>query len=291
MVVNDPVGPVDNAPVADAGEDQATTTGSSISFDGSGSTDDKGIVLYSWDFDDGTTSTGVSVTHAYTTAGTYTVTLNVTDESSQSDSDTLKVVVSEPTTPTGSDYAVGVADNRLRQNKPNVVYSTTTYIDIGKSQNSTSRDVMLFDLSAYKPTDTISKATLSLYWYYAESGRTSDTVVDIYRPAEKWDSKYVSWNNRVSGVSWTTAGGNWSDMNGDSQGSVPYASVTFPKGMTPDNKYYEFDVTELVRAYIRGDYENTGFFLKARTEDGNYIAFYSLDYPDPAMRPKLTITR
>jgi len=149
----------------------------------------------------------------------------------------------------------------------------------------------LFDLSAYKPTDTISKATLSLYWYYAESGRTSDTVVDIYRPAEKWDSKYVSWNNRVSGVSWTTAGGNWSDMNGVAQGSTPYASVTFPKGMTPDNKYYEFDVTELVQAYIRGDYENTGFFLKARTEGGNYIAFYSLDYPDPAMRPKLTITR
>jgi hypothetical protein len=61
--------------------------------------------------------------------------------------------------------------------------------------------------------------------------------------------------------------------------------------MSPDNKYYEFDVTDLVQAYIRGDSENTGFFLKARTESDNYIAFYSLDYPDPAMRPKLTITR
>ncbi|WP_321420773.1 disaggregatase related repeat-containing protein [uncultured Methanomethylovorans sp.] len=291
VVVSDPVGPVDNTPVANAGDDQTVTTGSTVSFDGSGSTDDNGIVLYSWDFDDSTTSTGVSPQHAYATAGTYTVNLTVTDTIGQKDSDTMQVVVTEPTTPTGSASAVGVADNRLRQKTPTTVFSTTTYIDVGKSENSTSRDVMLFDLSSYKTTDTISKATLSLYWYYAASGRTSDTIADIYRPAVEWDTKYVSWNNLASGKLWTAAGGDWFDKNGDPQGSVPYATVTFPKGMSPDNKYYEFDVTDLVQAYIRGDYDNTGFFLKARTESGNYIAFYSLDYPDPAMRPKLTITR
>jgi hypothetical protein len=58
----------------------------------------------------------------------------------------------------------------------------------------------------------------------------------------------------------------------------------------PDNKYYEFDVTQLVQEYVSGKYINTGFFLKARTESGNYIAFYSSDYPNAAMRPKLTVT-
>lgn len=44
---------------------------------------------------------------------------------------------------------------------------------------------MVFDLSSYKTTDTISKATLSLYWYYpASTTRTSDTVVEVYRPVE-----------------------------------------------------------------------------------------------------------
>ncbi len=112
-------------------------------------------------------------------------------------------------------------DNRLRQLSPTSVLSTTTYVDLGKS-TSTCRDLILFDLSGYKTTDTISKATLSLYWYYpASATRTSETVVEVYRPAE-WDPKYVTWNSRMSGVSWSNAGGNWYDKNGDSQGSAPY---------------------------------------------------------------------
>jgi len=58
----------------------------------------------------------------------------------------------------------------------------------------------------------------------------------------------------------------------------------------PGNKYYDFDVTQLVKEYISGKYTNTGFFLKARTESGNYIAFYSSEYSNAAMRPKLTVT-
>jgi uncharacterized membrane protein len=149
----------------------------------------------------------------------------------------------------------------------------------------------LFDLSAYKPTDAISKATLSLYWYYPPSAtRTSDTVVEVYRPVE-WDPNYVTWNSRISGVPWTTAGGNWYDKNSVAQGTTPYASATFKASTVPDNKYYEFDVTQLVQDYVSGKYTNTGFFLKAKTESGNYIAFYSSDWSNDAQKPKLTITK
>jgi len=281
---------VDNPPVANAGADKTSTAGSAVTFDASASTDDKGIASYSWDFDasNGITSeaTGVSVTHTYTTAGTYTVTLIVTDTGGQKCTDTLQVVVSSSTNTVSYTPAY---DNRLREVSPTTVYSTSTYIDIGRSTSS-SRDVMFFDLNAYKTTDTISRATLSLYWYYpAGATRTSDTVVEIYRPVE-WNPKYVSWNNRASGTPWSTAGGNWSDKNGVSQGSTPYASLTFAGSKVPDNKYYEFDVTELVQEYVNGKYENTGFFLKAKTESGNYIAFYSSDWSNAAQKPKLTIT-
>ncbi len=75
-------------------------------------------------------------------------------------------------------------DNRLREDSPSVVYSDITYLDIGKS-TSTCRDLMWFDLSEYNTTDTISKATLSLYWYYpASKTRTSDTILEVYRPLE-----------------------------------------------------------------------------------------------------------
>jgi len=67
--------------------------------------------------------------------------------------------------------------------------------------------------------------------------------------------------------------------------------VTYPVSTVPDNKYYEFDVTQLVQEYISGTYENTGFFLKAKTESGNYIAFYSSNWSNADQRPKLTVTR
>ncbi|MGD9780187.1 disaggregatase related repeat-containing protein, partial [Methanomethylovorans sp.] len=180
-------------------------------------------------------------------------------------------------------------DNRLRESLPSTVLYDSTYLDIGKS-TSACRDVLMFDLSGYDTTDTISEAKLSLYWYYpAATTRNSDTVVEIYRPQE-WDPKYVSWNDRASGTPWSTAGGNWYDKNGISQGSSPYASLTFPASTVPGNKYYEFDVTELVQEYVSGEYGNTGFFLKSRTESGNYIAFYSSDWSNADQRPKLTVT-
>jgi len=51
------------------------------SFDGSASTDPDGsISSYAWDFGDGTNGTGVSPSHVYATAGSYTVGLTVTDD-------------------------------------------------------------------------------------------------------------------------------------------------------------------------------------------------------------------
>ena len=281
---------IDNPPVANAGADKTATTGSAVTFNGSASTDDKGIESYSWDFDasDSITSeaSGVTATKTYDAAGTYTVTLTVTDTGGQKSNDVLQVVV---TGPVSTASYTPVYDNRLRESSPNSVLSTTTYLDIGKSSYR-CRDVMHFDLSSYGITDTISKATLSLYWYYpAGTTRTSDTVVEVYRPVE-WDSKYVTWRSRMSGVPWKNAGGEWFDMNGVSQGATPYASVIFSGSKAPDNRYYEFDVTHLVQEYVNGTYANTGFLLKAKTESGNYIAFYSSEWPDDEQKPILTIT-
>jgi PKD repeat protein len=68
--------------------------------DGSGSSDPDGLLVsYEWDFGDGASATGVTADHDYAAAGSYPVTLTVTDDDGAEDSITQSVVVSEPGAP------------------------------------------------------------------------------------------------------------------------------------------------------------------------------------------------
>jgi PKD repeat protein len=84
----------DQPPIAEAGGDQTVAENTEVTFDATASSDNIGIVEYYWNFGDGTTDTGVTCTHSYTTAGSYIVTLTVIDAAEQSDVDTLQVTVS-----------------------------------------------------------------------------------------------------------------------------------------------------------------------------------------------------
>ncbi|WP_018256753.1 PKD domain-containing protein [Halomicrobium katesii] len=70
-------------------------TGETVSFDAAGSSDSDGsLASFEWDFGDGATATGESVTHTYETADDYTVSLTVTDDDGASDSNDTTVTVS-----------------------------------------------------------------------------------------------------------------------------------------------------------------------------------------------------
>jgi hypothetical protein len=183
-----------------------------------------------------------------------------------------------------------ISENRLKEDSPNMTLRENEYIDVGKKPDGgTHRDVMIFDLNSLNQTNNIKKAILSLFWYYPENQmRPKDTVLEVYRP-EKWCEEHTTWEVKESDTPWKTSGGDWYDKVGVSQGSSPYATVTISGDQTPDNRYYELDVTELVKEYTSGKYENTGFLIKAREEDKNYIAFYSSNWQNKNQRPKLTI--
>lgn len=75
------------------------TTGTApftVVFDASGSTDDRGIASYSWDFGDNTSGTGILTTHKYSNPGTYIVILTVTDYFGNEGYDMITITVEAP---------------------------------------------------------------------------------------------------------------------------------------------------------------------------------------------------
>ncbi len=82
-------------PVADAGTDQTVTEGTTVTFDGSKSTDDEGIKSYVWTFADVVPKTliGVHPTNTFNNLGNFEVTLNVSDYAGNWNTDTMWVHV------------------------------------------------------------------------------------------------------------------------------------------------------------------------------------------------------
>jgi len=93
-------GPTNTPPTADAVNTSPTTGVAplAVSFDGAGSSDaDGSVVSHQWDFGDSSAvESGVAVSHTFTTPGSYTVTLTVTDNDGGTDTDELSVSVDAP---------------------------------------------------------------------------------------------------------------------------------------------------------------------------------------------------
>lgn len=68
----------------------------SVNFTGSGTDSDGSIVGYRWEFDDGTTSTSQNPNHVYTSAGSYTARLTVTDNAGLTGFATVVITATAP---------------------------------------------------------------------------------------------------------------------------------------------------------------------------------------------------
>ncbi|HSA22055.1 MAG TPA: PKD domain-containing protein, partial [Myxococcota bacterium] len=97
-------------PVADAGADRTVVKDAPVQFDGSPSVDPDGsVVAWAWDFGDGQLGSGATPIHTYATAGTYQVTLVVTDDGGLTGSDRASIHVNtRPTAAAGPDKNAAV---------------------------------------------------------------------------------------------------------------------------------------------------------------------------------------
>jgi hypothetical protein len=82
-------------PVSNAGPDRTVDEGTLVTFNGSGSSDNVGIVNYTWTFTDGSAVTlyGAQPTYRFDNPGIFVVTLNITDAAGNSATGTLTITV------------------------------------------------------------------------------------------------------------------------------------------------------------------------------------------------------
>ncbi|UCF08538.1 MAG: right-handed parallel beta-helix repeat-containing protein [Thermoplasmata archaeon] len=130
-------------PTADAGSGKFADEGEKITFNGSDSYDtstDNDSLMYWWDFGDGSFGTGKIVTHRYDENGTYTVTLQVTDDDGSISSDSFTVMVNNTPPEIGP-----VSPQFLVEDQPYMVQIIAT--DVKGDTLTFSDNATMFDIN------------------------------------------------------------------------------------------------------------------------------------------------
>ncbi len=169
--------PGNQAPTANAGADKSAAIGQAVSFTGTGTDVDGAIVSYQWNFGDGTSAMGQTVTKTYAAAGIYTVTLIVTDNGEAMASDTAQVTVTDVAAPVFADqvqfmqqlYSVTSSD----RNSSDVTakFRDSNLTDRYLLQNS-SRNSYVIAMGLNRDALTASKVVLRVYVSSISSSRT-----------------------------------------------------------------------------------------------------------------------
>ncbi|WP_137293093.1 PKD domain-containing protein [Nocardioides dongxiaopingii] len=152
----------------------ATTSGLTVSVDGSASAGPAPVVAHAWDFGDGSTGTGASTTHTYAASGTYLVRLTVTDAAGATGTTTRSVTVTAGR-PGQAQWLADVAT---------AVEGATDYLD---SQAGVTNPAIVLDIdntalqsyyqlgSATPPVLAIAQRAVQRgYRVYVATGRTAD---------------------------------------------------------------------------------------------------------------------
>jgi PKD repeat protein len=152
-----------------------------VNFSGAGSSDPDGTISsYAWTFGDGGTGSGVTISHTYQNAGTYTATLTVTDNNGAANSKTLTItaatdpnVINAPSNLTGS-AGRGTASLSWKDNSSN-----ETGFEVERATSSSGPFAKIATTAANATTfsQTLSRGN---YWFRVRAVNSATGRVSSY---------------------------------------------------------------------------------------------------------------
>ncbi|MEK6480262.1 PKD domain-containing protein [Catalinimonas sp. 4WD22] len=174
------------APLASVSADiQSGTAPLTVTFSGSSSSDDQGIVSYSWDFGDGTTGSGETVNHTYENAGEYTAKLTVADAEGLEGQATININVNSPTS---------VQEVWLEAECGEVGSNWIVALDGAASGGNY---VVVPNLNSYSPPSDIPSNRIRFTFLLSEGG-SYYLFARVRAPSSSDDSFFI----RINGGSW-----------------------------------------------------------------------------------------
>jgi len=260
---------------ANAGGPYTGETGTPVTFTGSavyGSTP----YSYSWNFGDGSTGTGQTANHTYSSAGEYAVTLMVTDNNDNTDEDTATATITQSPTPTYPPVADAGGP-----------YFGLTYQNITfDGSGSTDSDGFIVNYT----WDLGDGTTL-----YGEQFTHSYTTSGTYNVTltVKDNDGLVNSNYTVVGITLDTDGDGWSDSDEEIYGTSSIDPDEAPLDTDGDKIPNDLDgdddndgLPDYLENTLNSDpnnnqdaekliMDNTSFFLVDTNSDGKFDILYS----------------
>ena len=225
-------------PVADAGGPYTVEVGSMNVFNGTGSTDDVAIEQYDWVFGDTTggasdlpfVGRGATASHHYQEVGTYNLSLTVTDNAGQTDTDTTTVDVIVGSPPVA---AIGVPTSGAAGGPPVYFDAGATADDFGVIEYRWDfDDTVDRDGDGNFTNDIDAVGARPFHTYAIPAG--PDTLVEPFDGTTIDPNAWLSAGATQDDAVTVVGAGSWGNRYFFSNATYP-RSITFEATITPEN--------------------------------------------------------
>ena len=210
------------------------------------------IVSRNWDFGDGTTSTATNPSKTYAAAGTYTVTLTVTNNAGQSSQASQQVTVVAPT------VSLSIADVAIKEGNSGTKTMTFKVTLSAASTSKVTYDIATADGTATAGSDYVAKSQTGQVMNPGATSKNFTVTINGDTTVEPDETFYVNLSNvngalvargqaigtilnddfsnspPTAGFNYTTNNltANFTDTSSDSDGTIASRSWNFGDGTT-----------------------------------------------------------